>query len=115
MVVQVFSMIAQAFAQFFSAYAMLDLALGISGFAVIAIAMWSITRFLILPILGGHYSISDGEMDILTETVTETVTDSNAHYAKPVKYRDGSRDTHTVGRTKTTTTSRTSRKKVPRK
>lgn len=105
MVVQVFSMIAQAFAQFFSAYVMLDLALGISGFAVIAIAMWSITRFLILPILGGHYSISDGDMDILTETVTETTTLAD----KPKRGSNG------VYRHSTTrTTSRTSRKKVLR-
>lgn len=107
MVVQVFTMIAQAFAQFFSTYAMLDLALGISSFAVIAIAMWSITRFLILPILGGHYSISDGDMDILTETVTETTTVAD----KPQRAANGR---HTVRHSTTRTSSRTSRKKVPR-
>lgn len=114
MVIQIFGMVADAFAGFFSLYSGLDFALGISSFACIAIAMWSITRFLVLPILGGHYSISDGETDILTETVTETVTDSTAHHAKPINHRDGSRDTHTTGRTKVTTSSRTSRRRVKR-
>lgn len=115
MIIDVFAMIASAFAQFFSIYSALDFALQISAYAVIAIAMWSITRFLVLPILGGHYSVNDGEQDILTETVTETVVDGSAHHSKPVRYRDGSRDTHTLSRTKTRTTSRTSRRKVARK
>lgn len=106
MVVQVFGMVSDAFAGFFSAYSALDFALGISSFACIAIALWSITRFLVLPILGGHYSISDGESDILTETVTETTSYAD----KPQKTSLGKTLRHTV----TSTSSRTSRRRVKR-
>lgn len=106
MVIQTFGMIADAFAGFFSVYSGLDFALGISSFACIAIAMWSITRFLVLPILGGHYSISDGETDILTETVTETTTIAD----KPEKGAMGKTRRHSV----TSTSSRTSRRRVKR-
>lgn len=106
MVLQVFSMIADAFAGFFSVYSALDFALGISSFACISIAMWSITRFLVLPILGGHYSISDGDTDILTETVTETTSVAD----KPLKGAGGKTMRHTV----TSTSSRTSRRRVKR-
>lgn len=106
MVVQVFGMVSDAFAGFFSAYSALDFALGISSFACIAIALWSITRFLVLPILGGHYSISDGDTDILTETVTETTTIAD----KPLKSAGGQTKRHSV----TATSSRTSRRRVKR-
>lgn len=105
MILEVIGIVASAFGGFFSAYSALDFALGISGFAGIAIAMWSITRFLVLPILGGHFSISDGDTDILTESVTETHTTSS-----PVRHENGKTIRHNVTRT----SSRTSRKKVKR-
>lgn len=105
MVLEVFGMVANAFAGFFSVYSGLDFALGIASFACIAIAMWSITRFLVLPILGGHFSINDGETDILTETVTETTNTAD----RPIK--SGSQTIrHSVSRT----SSRTSRRRVKR-
>lgn len=106
MVLQVFQTVAGAFAQAFSVYSLLDLAIGISTFACVALAMWSITRFLVLPILGGNYSINDGDTDILTETVTETSSVQD----KPVKIIGGGRRSHSV----TTTSSRTSRRRVKR-
>lgn len=105
MVIQTFGMVADAFAGFFSLYSGLDLALGISSFACIAIAMWSITRFLVLPILGGAYSISDGETDILTETVTETT-----NTADPVRHVGK----QTIRHSRSVTSSRTSRRRVKR-
>lgn len=107
LVVRAFGIVADGFGGFFSVYSGLDLALGISSFACIAIAMWSITRFLILPILGGHYTINDGETDILTETVVETSSTAD----KPVYNRD-TKQTHR--HTVTRTSSRTSRRRVKR-
>ena len=105
MIIQTFGMVAEAFAGFFSVYSGLDFALSISSFACIAIAMWSITRFLVLPILGGHYSINDGDTDILTETVTETTNTAD----KPLR-SGGQTIRHSVSRT----SSRTSRRRVKR-
>ena len=102
MVLEVVGLVASAFAGFFSIYSGLDFALGISAFAGIAIAMWSITRFLVLPILGGAYSINDGESDILTETVSEVTNIAD----KPVK-SGGQTIRHSVTRT----SSRTSRRR----
>ena len=107
MILEVIGIVASAFGGFFSAYSALDFALGISGFAGIAIAMWSITRFLVLPILGGHFSISDGDADILTETVTETTTVAD----KPKKGAGGQTLRHSVTRSST----RSNRRKVSRK
>lgn len=103
MILEVIGIVASAFGGFFSAYSALDFALGISGFAGLAIAMWSITRFLVLPILGGHFSISDGDSDILTETVTETT-----NTADPVRHVGKQTVRHSVSRT----SSRTSRRRV---
>lgn len=76
MLFKAFGYLAQWLDGFFGLYAQLDIVLGISAAACIAIALWSITRFLVLPLVGGAYSIDDGERDILTETVTETNTES---------------------------------------
>ena len=105
MVIEVFGIVSDAFAGFFSLYSGLDFALGISSFACIAIAMWSITRFLVLPILGGAYSISDGETDILTETVTETT--NTADTVRQVGKQ-------TIRHSRSVTSSRTSRRRVKR-
>lgn len=105
-VYKVFAYFAVWIAEFFGLYALLSGPLQIAAFSGVAFGLWSVVRFIVLPILGGMYSINDNDGDILTETVTETTST-----ADPVQRSGGKTRRHTVTHTK----SRTSRRREKRK
>lgn len=111
MISQAFGYVTTWFFSFFSLYSWLSIPLGIATYSGIALAMWSIVRFVIMPLVGSiSFADSDGQ-DTITETITETISNNYSDAYPTIDLGAGVTRHHTVNRNKVSTTStRTSRK-----